>query len=111
MIVIFVAQPAGNVTYIHELSEWPTMTWDTGALAQALAAVRHKQGRLLGRMEYLGFELRAEASLSALTTEVVRSSAIEGERLDDREVRSSIARRLGLDAAGLPVPDRHVEGV
>jgi Fic family protein len=76
-----------------------------------LAAVRHKQGRLLGKMEALGFDLRAEASLAVLTSDVVKSSAIEGEKLDPEQVRSSIARRLGLDVAGLPKAGRDVEGV
>ena len=99
------------MTYIHELPEWPDFTWDTRALAGALAAVRHKQGKHLGKMEALGFELRTEASLTTLTNEVVKSSAIEGENLDTDEVRSSIARRLGLDVAGLPRPGREVEGI
>ena len=97
--------------YIHELTGWPEFTWDSHALAGALAAVRHKQGKHLGRMEALGFDLRSEASLSALTDEVVKSSAIEGEHLNPEEVRSSIARKLGLDVAGLPEPGRGVEGV
>ena len=99
------------MTYIHELPEWPDLTWDTQALAQALSAVRHKQGKHLGKMEALGFELRTEASVVALTNEIVKSSAIEGERLDTDEVRSSIALRLGLDVAGLPKPGREVEGM
>ena len=99
------------MTYIHELPGWPELTWDTEALAGTLAAVRYKQGKHLGRMEALGFDLRSEASLSALTDEVVRSSAIEGEHLNPEEVRSSIARKLGLDVAGLPEPGRIVEGV
>jgi len=99
------------MTYIHELAEWPEFTWDTQALAKALAAVRHKQGKHLGKMEVLGFDLRTEASLTALTSEVVKSSAIEGEDLDTDEVRSSIARRLGLDVAGLLKPGREVEGI
>jgi Fic family protein len=99
------------MTYIHDLPEWPDFTWDTRALARALAAVRHKQGKHLGKMEALGFELRTEASLTTLTNEVVKSSAIEGENLDTDEVRSSIARRLGLDVAGLPRPGREVEGI
>ena len=73
--------------------------------------MRHKQGRLLGKMEALGFELRAEASLTVLTSDVVKSSAIEGETLNPEEVRSSIARRLGLDVAGLPKAGRDVEGI
>lgn len=97
--------------YIHEQPGWPEFAWNSDALAGPLAEARHKQGRLLGRMEALGFELRAEAGLSVLTSEVVTSSAIEGETLDPREVRSSIARRLGLDVAGLPKAGRDVEGI
>jgi len=99
------------MTFIHERSGWPQFSWDSDALAAPLAAVRHKQGKHLGKMEALGFDLRAEASLSVLTSEVVHSSAIEGEVLNPEEVRSSIARRLGLDVAGLPEPGRDVEGV
>lgn len=90
-----------NATFIHLRSGWPAFTWDGERLAGPLAAVRHKQGRLLGRMESLGFDLRAEASLAVLTADVVKSSAIEGETLNPDEVRSSIARRLGLETAGL----------
>lgn len=97
--------------YIHDRPRWPEFTWDGDALASPLAAVRHKQGRLLGKMEALGFDLRAEASLTVLTSDVVKSSAIEGEMLNPDEVRSSIARRLGLDVAGLPKAGRDVEGV
>ncbi|MDJ0865796.1 MAG: Fic family protein [Myxococcota bacterium] len=99
------------MTFIHEQPDWPEFAWSSGALAQALAAVRHKQGRHLGRMESLGFELRAEASVTALTDEIVKSSAIEGEHLDSGQVRSSIARKLGLDVAGLPQPGREVDGI
>ena len=98
-------------TYIHELKDWPRFGWSAKALAKALGAVRHKQGRLIGRMEALGFNLRAEASLQTLTEEAVKSSEIEGEMLDRAQVRSSIARRLGMDAAALPSADRNVEGV
>ncbi|MEQ9617052.1 MAG: Fic family protein [Phycisphaerales bacterium] len=99
------------MTYIHELSAWPRFRWDSSALSGPLAAVRHRQGRHLGKMEGLGFELRTEANLSTLTEETVKTSAIEGERLDPKEVRSSIARKLGLDAAGLPAPGRAVDGL
>ncbi|MCK4658981.1 MAG: Fic family protein [Phycisphaerae bacterium] len=99
------------MTYIHERPSWPQFTWDSEALAAALAALRHKQGKHLGKMEALGFDLRTEASLTTLTDEVVNSSAIEGENLDPEEVRSSIARKLGLDVAGLPKPGRQVDGV
>jgi Fic family protein len=92
-------------------SDWPKFTWDAKTLSAPLAAVRHKQGRLLGKMETLGFELKSEASLNVLTRDVVKSSAIEGELLNPGEVRSSIARRLGLDTAGMPQAGRDVEGV
>ena len=97
--------------YIHELAEWPRFHWDEGLLTQQLAAVRHRQGRLLGRMEALGFDLRAEAVLTVLTQDVLKSSEIEGELLDKSQVRSSIARRLGMDIGALVPADRHVEGV
>lgn len=99
------------VVWIHERPGWPELTWDGAALSPLLSAVRHRQGRHLGRMEALGFDLRSEANVAVLTGEVVRSSAIEGERLDAAEVRSSVARQLGLDAAGLPEPGNAVEGV
>ena len=88
--------------YIHETEGWPELSWDGNALATPLATVRHRQGRLLGKMEILGFDLRAEAGLIVLTSDVVKSSAIEGETLNPEEVRSSLACRLGLDVAGLP---------
>lgn len=97
--------------WIHEHHNWPNFTWDFEALASKLASIRHRQGRLLGRMEGLGFDLKREASLSTLTNDVVKSSAIEGETLNPQEVRSSIARRLGMDIAGLVPASRHVEGV
>jgi Fic family protein len=97
--------------YIHELPDWPKFRWDQRDLADRLAAVRHHQGRLIGRMETLGFPLRSEAVLNTLTQDVVKSSEIEGEILDREQVRSSIARRLGLDIGGLRPADRHVDGV
>jgi Fic family protein len=98
-------------TYIHQLPAWPKFTWDQHRLAGQLAAVRHRQGRLIGRMQALGFAMREEAVLQTLTEDVLKSSEIEGEILDKTEVRSSIARRLGIEAAALPSADRHVEGV
>ncbi|SDT60530.1 Fic family protein [Bradyrhizobium canariense] len=97
--------------YIHQLSAWPEFTWDQHGLSRQLSAVRHRQGRLIGRMQALGFALREEAVLQTLTDDVLKSSEIEGDILDKDEVRSSIARRLGMEAAGLPPADRHVEGV
>jgi Fic family protein len=98
-------------TYIHELKEWPHFGWSQERLAKLLAAVRHHQGRLIGRMEGLGFGLRAEASLRTLTEEVIKSSEIEGEILNRDQVRSSIARHLGMDIGALTSADRNVEGV
>ena len=100
-----------NSFYIHELPNWPTFRWDTAKLTPILSACRHQQGRLLGQMEALGFPLRQEAVLQTLTEDVVKSSEIEGERLDANQVRSSIARRLGMDVGGVVAADRHVEGV
>src|SRR5277367_5384507 len=97
--------------YIHELADWARFRWDNQALTSSLASVRHHQGQLIGRMEGLGFELRAEAVLQSLTEEVLKSSEIEGERLDREQVRSSIARRLGMDIGALLPVDRNVEGV
>ena len=97
--------------YIHELVDWPKFHWDTELLAGKLAQIRHEQGRLLGRMENLGFPLRQEAVLGTLTQDVLKSSEIEGEKLDPETVRSSIARKLGIDIGGLKPVDRDVEGV
>jgi Fic family protein len=98
-------------TYIHELKDWPQFRWDGKRLVELLAAVRHRQGRLLGRMEHLGLKLRAEAALQSLTEEVVKSSEIEGEVLNRDQVRSSLARRLGVEIGALTPADRNVEGV
>ena len=98
-------------TYIHTLADWPQFHWSHEKLASRLAAVRHHQGRLIGRMEGLGFPLRAEAVLQSLTEEVLKSTEIEGEVLDREQVRSSIARRLGMDIGALIPADRTVEGV
>jgi Fic family protein len=97
--------------YIHELKAWPRFRWDEPRLLLSLAAVRHHQGRLIGHMQGLGLRLRSEATLDALTQDVLKSSEIEGERLDIAQVRSSIARRLGIDIGALAPSDRHVDGV
>jgi Fic family protein len=97
--------------YIYELPKWPKFEWDQRGLAKQLAAVRHRQGRLIGRMQELGFPLREEAALQTLTEDVLKSSEIEGEILDKDQVRSAIARRLGMEVAALPSADRNVEGV
>ena len=98
-------------TYIHELPKWPRFRWSADGFAKDLSEVRHRQGLLAGRMASLGFPLQKQAVLSTLTEDVIKSSEIEGEILDRDQVRSSIARRLGMDVAGLPPADRRVEGV
>lgn len=97
--------------WVHELDVWPDLAWDESALAADLGTVRNRQGRLLGRMESLGFDLQTEAHFKAMVDEVVKTAAIEGERLELDEVRSSLARYLGMDIAGLPQPSREVDGV
>lgn len=98
--------------YIHERKAWPNFTWDPVKLADLLVEVRHMQGRLLGRMDALGFQLREEATLQTLTQDVLKTSEIEGEKLDSDQVRSSIAKRLGMDIGGAVSPvDRNVEGI
>ncbi len=97
--------------YIHELPSWPQFSWNHEAVAVPLASARHKQGRLLGQMEALGFKVKEEAVLRTLTDDVLKSSEIEGETLDADQVRSSVARRLGMDIGGLQPADRIVEGV
>ncbi len=96
---------------IHALVEWPRFRWDREKVAKPLASVRHQQGRLIGHMDALGFPLQQEAVLETLTEDVVKSSEIEGDTLDAGQVRSSIARRLGMDVGALVAADRHVEGV
>jgi Fic family protein len=98
-------------TYIHELPDWPRFRWNSDGLAKQLATVRLRQGRLIGRMQALGFHQQEEAVLTTLTEDVVKSSEIEGEIFDRDQVRSSIARRLGMDVGALPPADRNVEGV
>src|SRR5688572_29358654 len=98
-------------SYIHQLPNWPEFQWDQSALAGPLAALRHRQGRFVGHMEALGFPLRSEAMLQTLTQDVVKSSEIEGEILDREQVRSSIARRLGIEIGALTPADRDVEGI
>jgi Fic family protein len=97
--------------YIYQRSGWPNFEWSIDSLLPLLSVVRHKQGRLLGQMENLGFSLRSEAILQTLTLDVLKSNEIEGDILDKEQVRSSIARRLGIETAGLVSSDRQVDGV
>ncbi len=100
-----------RLMYIHEHKDWPKFTWDQASLTDLLAEVRHNQGRLLGRMESLGFRLREEATLKMLTAEVLTTCEIEGEKLDPAQVRSSLATKLGLDVGAVPKIARNVEGI
>src|SRR5215469_8593229 len=102
---------SGDWTYIWQDPEWPAWRYDLSRLAELLAAVSRAQGLLLGRLTDVGLSLRDQASLAALTEDVLKTSEIEGERLDAHSVRSSIARRLGVDIGALAPIDRHVEGV
>ncbi|MCC2638684.1 MAG: Adenosine monophosphate-protein transferase SoFic [Moraxellaceae bacterium] len=102
---------SGEYTYIWQTPDWPHWRYDLAALAQPLAAVSRAQGLLLGRLTDVGLGLRDQASLAALTEDVLKTSEIEGERLEASTVRSSIARRLGVDIGALAPMDRHVEGV
>jgi len=97
--------------YVWERPDWPTLIWHDSSIATPLAAVRHDQGRLIGRMESLGFKLREEAVLQTLTQDVLKTSEIEGEALNATQVRSSLARRLGIDIGALLPTDRNVEGI
>ncbi len=96
---------------IYDRADWPAFHWDNGNLAVEVAALRLKHGAFLARMEALGFELRSHAVLQTLTEDAIKTSEIEGEVLDRGQVRSSLARRLGMDAAGLVAAERHVDGV
>src|SRR3984893_6355629 len=97
--------------YIHERKDWPDFHWKIEKLAEPLASVRYRQGSLIGQMKGLGFRLQQEAVLETLTKDVLKTSEIEGEKLDAEQVRSSVARRLGLDIGGLKPAARHVEGI
>jgi Fic family protein len=97
--------------YIHQNENWPSFTWDATALQTLLGEVRNRQGKLMGKMEAMGFALQEQALLNTLTIDILKSSEIEGEILNIDQVRSSIARRLGMDIAGLIPSDRNVDGV
>ena len=97
--------------YIHQRKDWTKFTWDAEVVTPLLGAVRYKQGKILGAMLGLGFQLQEETVLKTLTLDVIKSSEIEGELLNPDQVRSSIARRLGIEIAGAVPTDRNVEGV
>lgn len=102
---------ARDYTYIWQTDDWPNWTYDLAALANQIAQVSQAQGIQLGRMADIGLGLRAQANLVALTEEVVKTSEVEGERLNVESVRSSLARRLGVDIGATAQADRHVDGV
>jgi len=104
-------KPQTRRSYIWQRPDWPQWRFDAAALAAPLAQVHRAQGHLAGRMTELGLAQRALATLQALTQEVIATSAIEGEALNLDAVRSSIARRLGVDIGALAPADRHVDGV
>ncbi|GMQ82400.1 MAG: Fic family protein [Rhodothermia bacterium] len=97
--------------YIWEIPDWPHFSWDQDVIAVPLNRVLFEQGKLLGRMEGIGFSLQNEAHLEVLTQDIIKSSKIEGVELQNETVRSSIAKRLGIDIGGLKPVDRYVEGV
>ncbi len=97
--------------YIHENNDWTNFIWNEKVVSKELAETRNLQGRLLGKMESLGFSLQNEAALNTLTLEIVKSSEIEGEILDSEQVRSSIARKLGIELAGAIESERHIDGI
>ncbi|MCP3718122.1 Fic family protein [Paraburkholderia sp. CNPSo 3281] len=102
---------SGEYTYIWQAGDWPQWRFDLTALAEPMAEVSRAQGLLVGRLADVGLALRDQASLAALTEDVLKTSEIEGEQLDVASVRSSIARRMGVDIGALAPVDRHVEGV
>jgi len=104
-------RPIRTPRYIWQRPDWPNFTYNTSALAAPLAQVHRAQGQLVGRMTELGMAQRDQATLQVLTQEVIKTSEIEGEHLSLEAVRSSIARRLGLDIGALTPSDRHVDGV
>ena len=97
--------------YIYEQKNWPKFAWDTELITKILGSVRHRQGKILGQMQALGFQIQEETMLKALTMDVMKSSEIEGELLNPEQVRSSIARRLGIEIAGAIPSERNVEGI
>lgn len=97
--------------YIHQKENWPNFTWKSDEFVNLLSEARNLQGRLIGKMESLGFDLRDEALLDTLTLDVLKSAEIEGEILNPEQVRSSIAQRLGMEFAGTIVTDRNVDGM
>tara|TARA_R110000868_G_scaffold89194_1_gene248382 strand:+ start:2080 stop:3210 length:1131 start_codon:yes stop_codon:yes gene_type:complete len=111
IIKFYIYRKNAVIMYIHEKNDWPKFTWDAEVISTTLGEVRHRQGKILGQMQALGFRVQEETMLKALTMDVVKSSEIEGELLNPEQVRSSIARRLGIEIAGSIPAERSVEGI
>jgi Fic family protein len=111
VINLYIYRKNAVIMYVHEQKDWPKFKWDSGVISATLGAVRHRQGKILGQMQALGFQMQEETMLKALTMDVVKSSEIEGELLNPEQVRSSIARRLGIEIAGSIPAERSVEGI
>jgi Fic family protein len=112
IILIFTALKEKEMAiYLHQLKNWPHLQWDEQAFISLLSEVRNLQGKLMGKIELLGFQLKDEANLETLIQDVIQTSEIEGEILNPESVRSSIATRLGLNYSGIENTDRHVEGI
>ena len=99
------------IRYIYQNENWTDFTWNDKQISVLLAQVRNLQGRLLGKMNTLGFDSQAEATLEIITLDILKSSEIEGEKLNRAQVRSSIARRLGIEVAGLVASARNIDGI
>lgn len=109
--IIFVANFATNIMYIYQNTDWSHFKWDNNALIKLLSDVRNLQGRIIAKMGTLGFELRNEALLDNYTLDVIKTSEIEGEILNAEQVRSSVARKLGIELSGAVESDRHIDGI
>lgn len=108
---VYIYRKNAAIMYIHQRKDWTKFTWDAEVITPLLGAVRHKQGKILGVMQGLGFRLQEETVLKTLTLDVMKSSEIEGDLLNPEQVRSSIARRLGIEIAGAVPAERNVEGI
>jgi Fic family protein len=97
--------------YIYQYPSWPAMTWNDASFRLVLGEIRHLQGKLLGRMESLGFVVQKETLLKMITRDVVTTAEIEGEKLNEALVRSSVAKQLGLPFAGVKNKNRAIEGI